>query len=107
MQLIMNNEKLNTVEQVKRFLEGNEALEFGRVSIEGRYQWIERVLLRFRYFQFNRAEKGEGSSVQSRGRGHPVRNRRFCGKDIEVLSGAGSGKHAGRLSFCYQGLPFR
>ena len=54
----MNDEKLNTVEQVKRFLEGSKALEFGGVSIEERYRWIETVLARFKYYRLNRAEKG-------------------------------------------------
>ena len=54
----MNDEKLNTVEQVKWFLEGSEALEFGGVSIEERYRWIETVLVRFKYYRLNRAEKG-------------------------------------------------
>jgi len=54
----MNDEKLNTVEQVKRFLEGSGALEFEGVSIEERYRWIETVLMRFKYPQLNRVEKG-------------------------------------------------
>jgi len=54
----MNDEKLNTVEQVEQFLEGSEALEFGGVSIEERYQWIETVLVRFKYSQLRRDEKG-------------------------------------------------
>ena len=58
MQLIMNDEKLNTVEQVKQFLEGSEALKFGGVSIEERYRWIEAVLVRFKYSRLRRAEKG-------------------------------------------------
>ncbi len=58
MQLIMNDEKLNTVEQVKQFLEGSEALKFGGISIEERYQWIETVLVRFKYSQLRRDEKG-------------------------------------------------
>ena len=58
MQLIMNDEKLNTVEQVKQFLEGSDALEFEGVSIGERYRWIETVLVRFKYPQLNRVEKG-------------------------------------------------
>jgi transposase InsO family protein len=58
MQLIMNDEKLTTVEQVKQFLVGSEALTFEGVSIEERYLWIESVLVRFRYYRLNRAEKG-------------------------------------------------
>ena len=54
----MNDEKLYIVEQVKRFLEGSKALEFGGVSIEERYRWIETVLVRFKYYRLNRAEKG-------------------------------------------------
>ncbi len=54
----MNDEKLNTVEQVKQFLEGSEALKFGGVSIEERYRWIETVLVRFKYSQLRRDEKG-------------------------------------------------
>ena len=58
MQLIMNDERLQTIEQVKRFLAGSEALDFGGVSVEERYQWIETVLVRFKYYQLKRAEKG-------------------------------------------------
>lgn len=54
----MNDEKLTTVEQVKQFLEGSEALAFRGVSIEERYRWIESVLVRFKYYRLNRAEKG-------------------------------------------------
>jgi len=58
MRLIMNDKKLNTIEQVKQFLEGSEALEFGGVSIEERYRWLETVLVRFKYSQLRRVEKG-------------------------------------------------
>ena len=54
----MNDERLQTIEQIKQFLEGSEALEFGGVSIEERYHWIETVLVRFRYYWLKRAEKG-------------------------------------------------
>jgi len=58
MQLIMNDERLQTIEQVKQFLTGSEALDFGGVSVEERYQWIQAVLVRFKYCQLKRAEKG-------------------------------------------------
>jgi len=54
----MNDERLQTIEQVKQFLAGSEALDFGGVSVEERYQWIQTVLVRFKYCQLNRAEKG-------------------------------------------------
>jgi len=58
MQLIMNDEGLNTIEQVKQFLAGSQALAFRGVSIEERYHWLEAVLVRFAYTRLNRAEKG-------------------------------------------------
>jgi len=54
----MNDEKLQTIEQVKQFLGGSEALKFGGISIEERYQWIEALLVRFKYSQLKRVEKG-------------------------------------------------
>ena len=54
----MNDERLHTIEQVKQFLAGSEALVFRGASIEERYQWIEAVLVRFRYSRLERAEKG-------------------------------------------------
>jgi hypothetical protein len=56
--MVMNDERLQTVEQVKQFLAGSEALDFGGVSVEERYQWIQAVLVRFKYYQLKRAEKG-------------------------------------------------
>jgi len=47
MQLIMNDEKLTTIEQVKQFLLGSEALRFEGVLKEERYYWIELMLVRF------------------------------------------------------------
>jgi len=54
----MNDERLQTIEQVRQFLEGSEPLEFGGVSVEERYHWIEAVLGRFRYYRLKRAENG-------------------------------------------------
>jgi len=54
----MKDERLQTVEQVKQFLAGSEALDFRGVSIEERYQWIQTVLIRFKYYQLKRADKG-------------------------------------------------
>jgi len=54
----MNDENLKTIEQVKQFLAGSEALNFAGVSAEERYQWIQALLVRFKYYQLKRAEKG-------------------------------------------------
>jgi transposase InsO family protein len=58
MVLIMNDERLQTIEQVKQFLEGSEGLELRGVSVEERYRWIEGVLKRFGYYRLKRAQKG-------------------------------------------------
>jgi hypothetical protein len=58
MQLIMNDEDVQTIEQVQQFLAGSEALHFGGVSVEERYRWIQTVLVRFKYYQLKRAGKG-------------------------------------------------
>ena len=39
MLLIMNDEQLETIEQIKKFLEGSEGLEFRGLSIEEKYKW--------------------------------------------------------------------
>jgi len=38
MRLIMNDEQLQTLEQVNRFLEGSEALEFRGLTAEEKYR---------------------------------------------------------------------
>ena len=48
MLLIMNDERMQTIEQARQFLEGGEALEFRDSSIEEKYKWIETVLVKFR-----------------------------------------------------------
>ena len=54
----MNDESLQTTEQVRQFLEGSEALEFRGLRAREKYYWIEEVLIRFRYHHLNREEKG-------------------------------------------------
>ena len=54
----MNDRKLQTIEQVRQFLGGSEALEFRALSVGEKYDWIEEVMIRFRYHRLKRAEKG-------------------------------------------------
>jgi len=54
----MNDEQLRTLEQVKQFLEGSEALEFRGLTAEEKYCWIKEVLIRFNYHRLKRDEKG-------------------------------------------------
>jgi transposase InsO family protein len=58
MQLIMNDDSLQTIQQIRQFLQGSQTVEFEGVSIEVRYEWIETVLVRFKYAQLKRADKG-------------------------------------------------
>jgi transposase InsO family protein len=58
MLLIMNDRQLQTVEQVRGFLEGSEVVEFRGLTTKEKYYWIEEVLIRFRYHRLKRAEKG-------------------------------------------------
>jgi transposase InsO family protein len=53
----MDDGQLQTVEQVKQFLEGSEAVGFRGLTAEEKYNWIEEVLKRFRYHRLKRAEK--------------------------------------------------
>jgi transposase InsO family protein/transposase len=54
----MDDGQLQTVEQVRQFLEGSEAVEFRGLTAKEKYYWIEEVLIRFRYHRLKRAEKG-------------------------------------------------
>ena len=54
----MNDEQLETIEQIKKFLEGSEALEFRGLSIEEKYKWIETALVKFKYNELKKSEKG-------------------------------------------------
>jgi hypothetical protein len=58
MLLIMNDRQLQTVERVRGFLEGSEAVEFRGLTAQEKYCWIEEVLIRFKYHRLKRAEKG-------------------------------------------------
>jgi transposase InsO family protein len=54
----MDDGQLQTVERVRGFLEGNEAVEFRGLTAEEKYCWIEEVLIRFKYHRLKRGEKG-------------------------------------------------
>jgi len=54
----MNDEQLQTIEQVKQFLEGSEAIEFKGLTAEEKYRWIKEALIRFNYHRLKRDEKG-------------------------------------------------
>ncbi len=54
----MNDRQIQTLEQVRRFLEGSEAVEFRGLTAKEKYCWIEEVLIRFGYHRLKRDEKG-------------------------------------------------
>jgi transposase InsO family protein/transposase len=58
MRLQMNDKKLQTLEQVQRFVEGSQPLEFEGVHTKEKYQWIEEVLRKFRYNRLKKEGKG-------------------------------------------------
>jgi transposase InsO family protein len=58
MLLVMNDEQLETIEQIKKFLEGSEALGFRGLSTEEKYKWMETALVKFKYNELKKSEKG-------------------------------------------------
>lgn len=57
MRLNMDDGHIDTIEDIERFLEGNNGVEF-KASGEERYEWIEGVLVRFYYAGLSRHKKG-------------------------------------------------
>ena len=58
MRLNMNDAQLQTLEQVRDFIEGNQAVEFRGLNAREKYTWIEEVLKRFRYQKLKKDGKG-------------------------------------------------
>jgi transposase InsO family protein len=54
----MNDEQLQTLEQVKEFVAGSQWVEFRGLNAGEKYEWIEGVLKRFRYPILKKEGKG-------------------------------------------------
>ncbi|CAN5420779.1 hypothetical protein BH10ACI2_BH10ACI2_21570 [soil metagenome] len=54
----MNEKGIRTIEQVRQFLEGTADVEFEMGTKAKRYEWIEETLVRFRYLELSKPEKG-------------------------------------------------
>ena len=54
----MNENRVKTLGQVGRFLDGTTDVEFEIDVKRKRYEWIEETLSRFRYFKLSKPEKG-------------------------------------------------
>jgi len=53
----MDDSPIITIAQIKEFLKLNKAIKFKSVSRKGRYQWIDKVLTQFRYFNLRKGDK--------------------------------------------------
>ncbi len=53
----MNDTQLDTLDQVRQFLEGSEAISFQIESKDARYRWIQHTLVKFRYLQLSKTDK--------------------------------------------------
>lgn len=54
----MNDYHLKTLAQVRAFLDGTQAVEFSLHNQQSRYDFIRRSLIRFRYHQLSKPDKG-------------------------------------------------
>ena len=54
----MNGTQLETLDQVRQFLEGTETVSFQIESKHARYRWLQHTLVKFRYLQLNKTNKG-------------------------------------------------
>ena len=54
----MNDKKIQTLDDVRVFLEGTAEIEFSIANKHERYQWIQTALVRFRYSSLGRTERG-------------------------------------------------
>jgi len=58
MKTIMNDSHIETLEQVRQFLDGAAAMEITISSKTECYRWIQRTLVRFRYLTLGKAARG-------------------------------------------------
>lgn len=59
MKTIMKLEQLNTLEDIRNFLAGTQAVAFGvATSKQERYHWVQKILVKHRYMALNKADKG-------------------------------------------------
>ena len=54
----MDDKGIRTMEQVRRFLGGTADVQFEIETKAKRYEWTEQTLIRFRYLELGKAEKG-------------------------------------------------
>ncbi|MCU7898973.1 MAG: hypothetical protein KZQ66_00630 [Candidatus Thiodiazotropha sp. (ex Lucinoma aequizonata)] len=54
----MNDKKIQTLDEVRAFLDGTTDIEFSIEGKDERYQWIKKTLVRFNYLYLSRGECG-------------------------------------------------
>jgi len=54
----MNDQNIQTLDDVRAFLEGATEIEFAIQDKDEGYQWIRQTLVRFRYLSLGRCERG-------------------------------------------------
>ena len=55
----MSLEQLTTIDAIREFLDGTQAVAFGvAASKEERYRWVRKTLVKLRYYQLGKADKG-------------------------------------------------
>lgn len=57
MTIIMNDSRIVSIAQIKEFVKINNQIEFKSASRKERYEWIEKILGKFRYFSLKKKEK--------------------------------------------------
>jgi transposase InsO family protein len=57
MNTIMNDTHIKTLDQVRQFLEGTEAVELAINCRDERYAWIEQTLIRLGYWRLSKADR--------------------------------------------------
>ncbi|HLD69821.1 MAG TPA: hypothetical protein VJA17_03560, partial [Candidatus Omnitrophota bacterium] len=54
----MNDSQIKTIQELKKFLQSTCKVAFERQSQAEAYDWIKRILKRFRYYRLKKLEKG-------------------------------------------------
>src|SRR3990167_4277837 len=54
----MNDSSINRIEDIREFLNTSEKISFGKESSAQVYEWMEQLLVRFRYIQLRKPDKG-------------------------------------------------
>jgi hypothetical protein len=57
-ELNMDDKQIQTLEQVKQFVESSQTIEFKGINTQEKYRWIEEVLRKFKYQWLKKNGKG-------------------------------------------------